>query len=73
MDAAARRAYRRHAHPMGRNGQVDKACGRVFLHQRAHFLPEDSLEEVGSATASLVAKVLAGQIGRRPDGRVDRR
>ena len=28
----------------------------------AHFLPEDSPEEVGSATASFVAKVLAGQI-----------
>jgi haloalkane dehalogenase len=38
----------------------------------AHFLPEDSPEEVGSATASFVAKVLAGQIGR-PAGRVDRR
>jgi haloalkane dehalogenase len=29
----------------------------------AHFLPEDSPEEVGSATASFVAQVLAGQIG----------
>jgi hypothetical protein len=28
----------------------------------AHFLAEDSPEEVGSATASFVAKVLAGQI-----------
>jgi len=28
----------------------------------AHFLPEDSPEEVGSATARFVAKVLAGQI-----------
>jgi hypothetical protein len=28
----------------------------------AHFLPEDSPEEVGSATAGFVAKVLAGQI-----------
>ena len=28
----------------------------------AHFRPEDSPEEVGSATASFVAKVLAGQM-----------
>jgi len=39
----------------------------------AHFLPEDSPEEVGSATARFVAKVLAGQIRSSPAGRVDRR
>jgi hypothetical protein len=34
----------------------------------AHFLPEHSPEEAGLASASFVAKVLAGQIGR-PAGR----
>jgi haloalkane dehalogenase len=39
----------------------------------AHFLPEGSPEVVGSDTASLVAKVLAGPIRSRPAGRIDRR
>jgi hypothetical protein len=34
----------------------------------AHFLPEDSPEEVGSATASFVAKVLVVKSDEDPPG-----
>ena len=39
---------------------------QTVMVQGAHFLQEDSPNEVGKATARFVAKVLAGQISRTP-------